>query len=60
MNLHGLPTGLIVDVIRDFVAASQRPDTEIRTYDQWLTYTPATQKEPPPTGGGSCVLVREV
>jgi protoporphyrinogen oxidase len=37
MNLHGLPTELIVDVVKDFVASHQRPDDlPIRTYADWL------------------------
>jgi protoporphyrinogen oxidase len=35
VNLHGLPTDLVVDVLRDFVAAPVVPEGEIRDYDQW-------------------------
>ena len=35
-NLHGLPTDLVVDVIRDFVAATQRDAGEIAHYGDWL------------------------
>lgn len=36
VNLHGLPTDLIVDCIRDFVVANQAPPPEIRNYRDWL------------------------
>jgi protoporphyrinogen oxidase len=36
VNLHGLPTDLVVDCIRDFVAASQRDDHKIENYHDWL------------------------
>jgi protoporphyrinogen oxidase len=35
LNLHGLPTDLVVDVLRDFVAAPTIPDDEIRDYETW-------------------------
>ncbi|QDL94797.1 hypothetical protein FDP22_22775 (plasmid) [Paroceanicella profunda] len=36
VNLHGLPIDLVVDCIRDFVAASTGPEPEIRNYEDWL------------------------
>jgi protoporphyrinogen oxidase len=36
VNLHGLPTDLVVNCIRDFVAASQREDPKIENYHDWL------------------------
>ena len=36
VNLHGLPTDLIVKVIADCVAATQKDPGEIRNYEQWL------------------------
>ena len=36
VNLHGLPTDLVVKIIADFVAAKQRPPAEIRNYEEWL------------------------
>jgi protoporphyrinogen oxidase len=36
INLHGLPTDLVVDCIRDFVAATADPDPAIRNYEDWL------------------------
>ena len=35
-NLHGLPTALVVDCIRDFVEAMQAPEPSIENYEQWL------------------------
>ncbi len=36
VNLHGLPTDLVVKIIADYVAAKQRPPPEIRNYEDWL------------------------
>jgi protoporphyrinogen oxidase len=36
VNLHGLPTDLVVEVIRDFIAAQSQPDREVVNYEQWL------------------------
>ncbi len=36
VKLHGLPTDLVVDVIKDFVAARQRDPGPIVNYEQWL------------------------
>ncbi len=41
-NLHGLPTDLVVDVIRDFVDSNQRSGGEIRHYADWLLATYGT------------------
>jgi protoporphyrinogen oxidase len=36
MNLHGLPTDLVVDIIRDFVAVHSSDQPEIGDYEAWL------------------------
>ncbi len=36
VNLHGLPTDLVVKIIADFVAAKERATGEIRNYEEWL------------------------
>lgn len=36
VNLHGLPTDLIVDIIRDFVEAQRTTAPVISNYEQWL------------------------
>lgn len=36
VNLHGLPTDLVVEIIRDFIAAQQAPEAPIRNYADWL------------------------
>ena len=36
VNLHGLPTDLVVNVIKDFVEAQQKQHGEIVNYEQWL------------------------
>src|SRR6185503_1682533 len=36
VNLHGLPTDLVINVIKDFVEAQQKPPGEIVNYEQWL------------------------
>jgi protoporphyrinogen oxidase len=36
MNLHGLPTDLVVDIISDFVEARQRDEVGAGNYEQWL------------------------
>lgn len=36
VNLHGLPTDLVVNVIKDFVAAQQKQHGDIVNYEQWL------------------------
>ncbi|MBL8559088.1 MAG: NAD(P)-binding protein [Hyphomonadaceae bacterium] len=36
VNLHGLPTDLVVACIRDFVAASANPSPEINNYEDWI------------------------
>jgi protoporphyrinogen oxidase len=36
VNLYGLPAEVIVNVIRDFVEARQKPQPEIVNYEQWL------------------------
>ena len=36
VNLHGLPTDLLVKILTDFVAAQQSPPATIRTYEDWL------------------------
>ncbi|HJS47195.1 MAG TPA: NAD(P)-binding protein [Gemmatimonadales bacterium] len=35
-NLHGLPPGLVVDVVRDFVEREAQAPARIRTYEDWL------------------------
>jgi protoporphyrinogen oxidase len=35
-NLHGLPTDLVVDILRDFVHAREQGDPTIRNYEDWL------------------------
>lgn len=36
VNLHGLPTDLVVNCIKDFIEARQQPNLEIRNYEDWL------------------------
>ena len=36
VNLYGLPTDLVVNVIKDFVAAQHKQHGEITNYEQWL------------------------
>jgi protoporphyrinogen oxidase len=36
VNLHGLPTDLVVNVIKDFVEAQHTDHGEIQNYEQWL------------------------
>jgi protoporphyrinogen oxidase len=36
VNLHGLPTELIIKIIEDYVAAKQKDHGEIKNYEQWL------------------------
>jgi len=38
VNLHGLPSEIVVDCIRDFVAASHTPEDKVQidNYDDWL------------------------
>ena len=36
VNLHGLPTDLVVNCIKDFIEARQQPSPEIRNYEDWL------------------------
>lgn len=36
VNLHGLPTDLVIDVVKDFVATKQKDHGEIVNYEQWL------------------------
>jgi len=36
INLHGLPTDLVVDVIQDFVEAQHKDHGPITNYEQWL------------------------
>jgi protoporphyrinogen oxidase len=36
VNLHGLPTELVVSVIRDFITAKHTEHGEIENYEQWL------------------------
>ena len=36
VNLHGLPTDLIVRILRDFVAAQNRTDVKVNNYEDWL------------------------
>jgi protoporphyrinogen oxidase len=36
VNLYGLPTDLVVNVIRDFVEAQRKDHGEIKNYEQWL------------------------
>jgi protoporphyrinogen oxidase len=36
INLHGLPTDLVVEVIRDFVEAQQKEQGPIANYEEWL------------------------
>jgi protoporphyrinogen oxidase len=38
-NLHGLPIDLVVAIIKDFVAAREKPGGEIRNYADWLIST---------------------
>jgi protoporphyrinogen oxidase len=35
-NMHGLPSRLVTDVIRDYVEARQRANPVIRNYEEWL------------------------
>ena len=35
-NLHGLPTQLVVDCIKEFFAASEAEAAEVGNYEQWL------------------------
>ncbi|MCL4761415.1 MAG: FAD-dependent oxidoreductase [Burkholderiales bacterium] len=36
VNLYGLPTDLVVNVVKDFVEARQNPPATIENYEQWL------------------------
>lgn len=36
VNLHGLPTDIVIRVIEDFVAAQGQQPPEIENYEQWL------------------------
>jgi protoporphyrinogen oxidase len=36
VNLHGLPTDLVIDIVKDFVATKQKDHGEIVNYEQWL------------------------
>ena len=36
VNLHGLPTDLVVDVIKDFVKAQGSQHGDVANYEQWL------------------------
>jgi protoporphyrinogen oxidase len=36
VNLHGLPTDLVVQIVKDFIAAQQAPEPHIATYEDWL------------------------
>ncbi len=36
VNLHGLPTDLVVRIIKDFVEAQSAPPGDIRNYREWL------------------------
>ncbi len=36
VNLHGLPTDLVVQIVKDFVAAQARQNVEVMNYEQWL------------------------
>jgi protoporphyrinogen oxidase len=36
VNLHGLPTDLVVQIVKDFVAAQARQNVEVTNYEQWL------------------------
>jgi protoporphyrinogen oxidase len=36
VNLHGLPTALVVDCIKDFVAAREVENPVIRNYEDWV------------------------
>lgn len=36
VNLHGLPTELVVNIIKDFVEAQNAPEKPIRNYQDWL------------------------
>lgn len=36
VNLHGLPTELVVEVIKDFVAAHEHPTTDFKNYKEFL------------------------
>jgi protoporphyrinogen oxidase len=38
-NLHGLPTNLIISIIKDYVEAHANPPSEIRNYADWLVAT---------------------
>jgi protoporphyrinogen oxidase len=35
-NLHGLPTDLVVEVVKDFVERERQAPPDIRTYEDWL------------------------
>ena len=39
INLYGLPTDLVISIIKDYVKAHQSPPTEIRNYADWLVAT---------------------
>ncbi len=36
VNLHGLPTDLVVEIVKDFVAAHQEPPGEFKNYQEFL------------------------
>lgn len=36
VNLHGLPLDLVVEIIKDFVAAQQAPTGDFKNYQEWL------------------------
>jgi len=36
VNLYGLPRDLVVEIIKDFVAAQQAPTGELKNYKEWL------------------------
>jgi protoporphyrinogen oxidase len=36
VNLHGLPTDLVVKIVADYVAAKQNPPARIDNYEEWL------------------------
>ena len=58
INLHGLPTELVTQILVDFVAAQNKPEVPVANYEEWLrasygdtfaeTFPPQTQTRPSP------------
>lgn len=36
VNLHGLPTDLVVKILQEFIAGQNAPEPVVRNYDDWL------------------------